>query len=163
MLKVIRAGMMTAVQDGGRSGYRHLGISQGGVLDQPAMKMANLLVGNAPDAAVLEITLGQFCAEITHPGWLALTGADCHARLDGKPLWTGWRFAVRPGQQVKLALPKHGMRSYMAVSGGFDVPPVLQSRSTDIKAAMGGLEGRWVRDDDRLAAGRNGCRRGKWG
>lgn len=65
--------MMTAVQDAGRSGYRHLGISQGGVLDQPAMKMANLPVGNAPDAAVLEITRGQFCAEITQPG---LAGAD---------------------------------------------------------------------------------------
>ncbi|AHF77803.1 Urea amidolyase-like protein [Sodalis praecaptivus] len=156
MLKVIRAGMMTAVQDAGRDGYRNLGINQGGVLDAPAMKMANLLVGNAQDAAVLEITLGQFCAEITRPGWLALTGADCHARLDDKPLWTGWRFAVRPGQQVKLALPKHGMRSYLAVSGGFDVPPVLQSRSTDIKAAIGGLEGRWVRDGDRLPVGEPG-------
>lgn len=60
--------MMTAVQDGGRDGYRNLGISQGGVQDAPAMKMANLLVGNVQDAAVLEITLGQFCAEITRPG-----------------------------------------------------------------------------------------------
>ncbi len=81
MLKVLHAGIMTSVQDGGRTGYRKLGISPGGVLDKPAMKLANLLVGNRPDAAVLEITLGRFSAHITAPGWLALTGADCHAHL----------------------------------------------------------------------------------
>ncbi|NDL62746.1 5-oxoprolinase subunit PxpC [Acerihabitans arboris] len=153
MLKVIRAGMMTAVQDGGRTGYRGLGISQGGVLDLPAMHMANLLVDNGADAAVLEITLGQFSAEITAAGWLALTGADCHAQLDGKPVWTGWRFQVRPGQVIKLATPKHGMRSYLAVSGGFDVPVVLNSRSTDLKAGFGGHQGRMIRDGDTLRAG----------
>ncbi len=155
MLKVLHAGMMTAVQDGGRGGFRNLGVSQGGVLDLPAMKMANLLVANPMDAAVLEITLGQFSAQVISAGWLALTGADCHAQLDGKPLWTGWRFPVRPGQVVKLATPKHGMRSYLAVSGGFDVPEVLNSRSTDLKAGFGGYQGRKIQDGDVLRAGKS--------
>ena len=153
MLKVLHAGMMTAVQDDGRTGYRNLGVSVGGVLDKPAMQLANLLVGNRPGAAVLEITLGQFSAQITAPGWLALTGADCHARLDGSPLWTGWRFPVRPGQIVKLATPKHGMRSYLAVSGGIEVPAILGSRSTDLNAGFGGYHGRLIQDGDILPAG----------
>jgi len=153
MLKVLHAGMMTAIQDGGRNGFRHLGISLSGVLDLPAMKTANLLVGNRLDDAVLEITLGQFHAQITAPGWLALTGADCHALLDGKPVWTGWCFQVRPGQTITLTTPKHGMRSYLAISGGFDVPRVLHSRSTDLKGGFGGYLGRKIMDGDLLIAG----------
>lgn len=68
MLKIIRAGIYTTIQDEGRPGFRRLGISQGGALDLPALKMANMLVGNAPAAAGLEITLGQFCAEFTQTG-----------------------------------------------------------------------------------------------
>ena len=153
MLKVLHAGIMTAVQDGGRTGYRNLGIASGGVLDKPAMKLANLLVGNSEDTAVLEITLGQFTAQITKPGWLALTGADCHAHLDDKPLWTGWRFQVQPGQVVKLSTPKHGMRSYLAISGGFAVPEVLGSRSTDLNSGIGGYQGRLIQDGDMLPLG----------
>ncbi|WP_213992783.1 5-oxoprolinase subunit PxpC [Sodalis sp. dw_96] len=153
MLNVLHAGIMTSIQDGGRTGYRALGISPGGALDKPAMKLANLLVGNRPDDAVLEITLGQFSAQVTAPGWLALTGADCHAHLDGSPLWTGWRFPVRPGQVVKLSTPKHGMRSYLAVSGGFNIPEVLGSRSTDLGAGFGGCSGRLIQDGDVLPAG----------
>lgn len=97
MLIIQRAGIYTTVQDLGREGFRRLGISTGGALDQPALKIANLLVGNAPEAAGLEITLGQFGAEFTRPGWIALTGAGCDAQLDGKPLWTGWRYPVKRG------------------------------------------------------------------
>lgn len=97
MLIILRAGIYTTVQDLGREGFRRLGISTGGALDQPALKIANLLVGNAPEAAGLEITLGQFSAEFTRPGWIALTGAGCDAQLDGKPLWTGWRYPVKRG------------------------------------------------------------------
>ncbi|AKJ41728.1 5-oxoprolinase subunit PxpC [Pragia fontium] len=153
MLRVIRAGMHTSIQDGGRNGYRQLGISLGGVLDQPAMKIANLLLANPPEAAVLEITLGQFVAEFTRAGWIALTGADCRAELDGQPIWTGWRFPVRAGQQLKLNAPRYGMRSYLAVSGGFQVAEILHSSSTDLKAGFGGLEGRLLRDGDVLEAG----------
>lgn len=112
MLIILRAGIYTTVQDLGREGFRRTGISTGGALDQPALKIANLLVGNAPEAAGLEITLGQFSAEFTRPGWIALTGAGCDAQLDGKPLWTGWRYPVKKGQRLALGTPKRGMRSY---------------------------------------------------
>ncbi|MBJ7221667.1 MULTISPECIES: 5-oxoprolinase subunit PxpC [unclassified Brenneria] len=153
MLKIIHAGLYTSVQDTGRFGFRRLGISQSGALDIPALKMANLLVGNAENSAALEITLGNFVATFTSPCWVALTGADCHAVLDGKPLWTGWRFAVEAGQTLKMHLPRHGMRSYLAFSGGIEVPEALGSRSTDLKAGFGGFAGRLLKDGDELLLG----------
>lgn len=153
MLKILRGGIYTTVQDLGRNGFRRLGISQGGALDIPALKIANLLVGNAPEAAGLEITLGQFSAEFTQDTWVALTGAGCDAQLDGKPLWTGWRYPVKRGQRLTLKMPKHGMRSYLAVAGGIAVPEMLGSRSTDIKAGFGGLAGRQLQEGDVLPLG----------
>lgn len=153
MLKIIRAGMSTSIQDAGRNGWRQYGISRSGALDNPAMQTANLLVGNSPDDAVLEITLGQFTAEFDRDGWLALTGAGCHARLDGETVWTGWRTAVKKGQRLALSMPQRGMRSYLAVNGGFAVEPQLGSMSTDLKAGFGGLEGRQLLDGDRLPLG----------
>ncbi|CAI0963894.1 Allophanate hydrolase subunit 2 [Serratia entomophila] len=157
MLNILRAGIYTTVQDLGRDGFRRLGVSTGGALDAPALKIANLLVGNAPGAAGLEVTLGQFGAEFTRSGWVALTGAGCDAKLDGKPLWTGWRYPVRAGQQLTLSMPRRGMRSYLAISGGIDVPEMLGSRSTDMKAAFGGWEGRNLKDGDRLPLGKEGA------
>ena len=150
MLTIMRAGMSTSIQDAGRLGWRQFGISSGGVLDIPAMKTANLLVGNDADDAVLEITLGQFSAEFGRDGWIALTGAGCAAKLDGKPVWTGWRIPVRAGQVLTLAKPLHGMRSYLALDGGFDLPPLLGSFSTDQKAGFGGWQGRRIADGDQL-------------
>ena len=156
MLSIIRAGIFTTVQDLGRGGYRQLGVSQTGALDAPALRIANLLVGNEQNAAGLEITLGQFSAEFKRAGWIALTGAGCHAELDGKVLWTGWRYPVKAGQVITLKTPARGMRSYLAVSGGIDVPEVLGSRSTDLKTVFGGLEGRPLRDGDKLPLGKKG-------
>lgn len=89
MLTILRAGLATSIQDLGRNRWRQYGIGVSGVLDQPAMITANLLVGNPPGSAVLEIVLGQFKAEFRRDGWFALTGAGCQAELDGKPVWTG--------------------------------------------------------------------------
>ncbi|MDR7344458.1 biotin-dependent carboxylase-like uncharacterized protein [Pantoea alhagi] len=150
MLKIIRAGMNTTLQDSGRGGWRQLGISSGGALDEPAMRTANLLVGNPQTQAVLEITLGQFCAQFDRDGWFALTGAGCNADLDGRPVWTGWRLPVKKGQRLTLSMPVRGMRSYLAINGGFDVAPVLGSCSTDSKAEFGGWQGRRLQDGDAL-------------
>ncbi len=139
-----------SVQDTGRYGYRQLGVSRCGALDAPALQMANLLVGNAPESAALEITLGNCVIEFTQDGWFALTGAGCHAELDGHAVWTGWRLAVKAGQQLRLKAPERGMRSYLAVAGGLDIPEVLGSYSTDLKAQVGGLEGRLIKDGDEI-------------
>lgn len=115
--------------------------------------MANLLVGNDANAAALEITLGQLVVEFEADGWFALTGAGCEAHLDRTPVWSGWRLPVKAGQRLTLKRPLHGMRSYLAVAGGIDVPEVMGSRSTDLKVGIGGFEGRLLRDGDRLAIG----------
>jgi len=153
MLKIIRAGMSTTLQDAGRIGWRQYGVSSGGVLDYPAMATANLLAGNEQNSAVLEITLGQFCAEFTRDGWLALTGAGCSAELDGKPVWTGWRTAVRKGSRLTLKMPQRGMRSYLTLDGGFAAEPVMGSCSTDLKTGLGGFAGRRIEDGDLLPLG----------
>ncbi len=151
MLKIIRAGLYTSVQDGGRIGFRQSGISYCGALDKPALQIGNLLVGNDPDDAALEITLGQCTFEFEQDGWFALTGAGCDAHLDGAAVWTGWRLPVKAGQQLTLNRPRRGMRSYLAIAGGFDVPSVMNSLSTDLKVGLGGHEGRLLKDGDRLA------------
>ena len=150
MLKIIRAGMHMSIQDAGRFGYRQLGVSRCGALDTPALKIANLLVGNAPDSAALEITLGHCVVEFTSDGWFALTGAGSHAELDGHAVWTGWRLPVKAGQQLRLKVPERGMRSYLAVAGGLDVPEILGSYSTDLKGQIGGIEGRLLKDGDEI-------------
>ena len=150
MLTIIRAGIYTSIQGGKRTGLRQSGVSYCGALDGPALSIANALVGNDLDAPGLEITLGQCEVEFDKDGWFALTGAGCEARLDGKAVWTGWRNAVKAGQRLVLKRPLHGMRSYLAVAGGLDVPEVLGSASTDLKTGVGGLEGRLLRDGDVL-------------
>lgn len=154
MLNIIRAGLYTSVQDGGRQGFRQSGISHCGALDKPALHIANLLVGNDANAAALEVTLGQLVVEFMADGWFALTGASCEARLDDKPVWTGWRLPMKAGQRLTLKRPQHGMRSYLAIAGGIDVSPVMGSCSTDLKVGIGGLEGRLLKDGDRLVTGK---------
>ncbi len=151
MLTLIRAGLYTSVQDAGRFGMRQSGVSYCGALDRPALEIANVLVGNPGSTAALEITLGQCVIEFGEETWFALTGAACDAELDGKAVWTGWRLRAKAGQRLTLKRPVHGVRSYLAVAGGIDVPEVLGSSSTDQKAGIGGHEGRLLRDGDRLA------------
>lgn len=151
MLNIIRAGMYTSVQDAGRSGFRQLGVGLCGAMDRPALAVANLLVGNDPGAAVLEITLGLAVVEFNQDVWFALSGAPCEATLDGQPVWIGWRMRAKAGQRLTLGRPQLGVRSYLAVAGGIDVPVVMGSRSTDLNAGFGGLDGRRLRDGDRLA------------
>lgn len=153
MLNIIRAGLQTTVQDQGRNGLRGQGVILGGALDAPALYAANLLVGNRGTDAGLEVTLGECTVEFTRDGWMALTGAGCDAYLDKQRIWTGWNYPVRAGQRLVLHRPKRGMRSYLAVSGGIDVPKVLGSRSTDLTGGFGGLDGRRLKDGDVLPLG----------
>ena len=153
MLKIIRAGLQTTVQDQGRHGFRGQGVSLGGALDAPARKAAKIVVGNNGTDARLEITLGACSVAFARDGWMALTGAGGDAYLDQQRVWTGWNYPVRAGQRLVLHRPKRGMRSYLAVSGGIDVPEVLGSRSTDLTGGFGGLEGRKLKDGDSLPLG----------
>lgn len=149
-LQILRAGPLTTVQDLGRPGWRERGLSLCGALDEFALQAGNLLVGNPPGAAGLEFTLGPATLRFDTATCIALTGTDAEASLDGQPLKPWWRLPVRAGQTLKIAAPRERMRSYLAIAGGIAVPAVLGSRSTDLKAGFGGLDGRALRDGDRL-------------
>ncbi|GAB3627534.1 allophanate hydrolase [Pandoraea terrae] len=153
MIDILRAGLLTSVQDLGRPGYRTLGVSSGGALDPLALMVANRLVGNDAGAAGLEITMAPCAFRFGMDTVMALTGADCYADLDGKPVWSWWRFPVSRGQTLTLRPARFGMRTYLAVAGGIDVTPRLGSRSTDLTARFGGHQGRPLHDGDQLQTG----------
>lgn len=150
MIEILRAGPLATVQDLGRPGWRDRAFSLCGALDSFALQAGNLLVGNAPEAAGLEFTLGAATLRFHADSCVAVTGTDVDAQLDGRPLRPWWRQRVRAGQTLQLAAPRERMRSYVAVAGGIAVPAALGSRSTDLKAGFGGLNGRALRDGDHL-------------
>lgn len=151
MIRVQRAGLQTSVQDPGRHGLRHLGVGQAGAADQDALRLANRLLGNPASAAALEITLLGPTLRFSDARLLALSGAEIEASLDGQPVSCGRPFRVGAGQVLQLGRCRGGARSYLAVSGGLRVEPVLGSASTDLGAGWGGHQGRALRRGDRLA------------
>lgn len=157
MILVHKPGMLASVQDLGREGLRQLGICPGGALDTLALRLANRLVGNPEGAAGIELTMGNAELRFESDTRIALMGDDFGARLDGMPLYAGWSVPVRAGQSLKFgganATGRAGLRSWLAVAGGIDVPPVMGSRSTDLKAGFGGLGGRALKKGDRLPLG----------
>jgi biotin-dependent carboxylase-like uncharacterized protein len=157
-ITVLRPGMLASVQDLGRYGHRQRGICPGGALDTLALTIANRLVGNPDGAAGLELTMGGCELRFEAPTRIALAGDDFGARLDGAPLWPNWSVPVAAGQVLKLGRAnqwsaKEGLRSWLAVAGGIDVPTVLGSRSTDLKAGFGGYQGRALKKGDALPLG----------
>lgn len=136
-LEVLDPGPLTTVQDGGRPGWAHVGVPHAGALDSPAAGLANRLVGNPPDAAVLETTLGGVVVRVTAAMTVAVTGAECEVRVAGRAQPFAGAVAVAAGAEVLVGPARHGVRSYLAVSGGVAVEPVLGSRSTDTLAHVG--------------------------
>lgn len=160
MIEVLRAGILTSVQDLGRPGYRHLGVATAGALDTLALEVGNRLVGNLPQAAAIEVTMGPTVLRFTRATRIAITGAQFDATLDGKRVYAWWSLPVLAGQELVLHGAVRGMRSYVCVRGGIDVLPMLASRSTDLCARFGGLGGRALREGDRLAVGAPSTRPG---
>jgi len=129
------------LQDAGRFGVRHLGVTQGGAADWVSMSWANKLLGNPLDAAVIEVTLGGLTLLAEQDCCLALAGADLGAMLDSRPL-APWRsFFMRKGERLCFTQPILGARAYLAAPGGFDAPPVLGSCATVVREELGGLDG----------------------
>ncbi|KAF0863468.1 biotin-dependent carboxyltransferase family protein [Pseudomonas sp. LD120] len=147
------------LQDAGRFGVRHLGVTQGGALDWVSMSWANWLLGNALDAPVVEITLGGFAVLAEDFCLLALAGADLGAYVDERPLTPGRSFVLQKGQRLRFTQPFLGARAYLAAPGGFDAPKVLRSCATVVREALGGLEG----DGRALCEGASLCYSGQGG
>ncbi len=150
---ITRAGFLTSVQDLGRSGYREFGVSSGGALDSFALRVANLLVGNNEGAAGLEITLGSLQLRFDDDRIVAWCGGEVDVHLGSMALPAGHAALLPAGEELKFSHPQIGCRCWLAVSGGIDVPLVLGSRSTDLRAQFGGFEGRTLRDGDELVLG----------
>lgn len=150
MIRILEPGPQTTVQDLGRTGQMRYGIPPSGPMDRFAFVVANRLVGNADGAAALECTLVGPRLEVDAPGAVAVTGADMPLTVNGAevPRWA--TIALKAGDVVKLGPARAGVRSYLAFSGGLDVPLVLGSRSTYVRGRLGGLDGRALRKGDTL-------------
>jgi biotin-dependent carboxylase-like uncharacterized protein len=153
MLKLIKPGLSTTIQDAGRPGYYHVGIPLSGALDQYALRLANLLVGNEEGAAALECTL--LAPEIEFGGNMivAVAGADTTPKLNGTAMPLNESFPVRAADRLTFDFLRSGARLYIAFAGGIHVPTVLGSRSTYALGAFGGLQGRRLIAGDMLAVG----------
>lgn len=152
-IEVIKPGLLSSLQDGGRSGYAHLGLGRAGVMDEPAWRLANALVDNDANEAVLEITLAGPTLRFQHDAVVALTGGIIEARADGQPL-PPWTTCFLPaGTLLRLGGMRHGCRSYLAIRGGFAAALVLGSRSTDLHARIGPLDGRPLQAGDVIDMG----------
>lgn len=150
MITILKPAVQTTVQDLGRHGFRHLGVGAAGAMDRLSLTIGNWLVGNDAGAAALELCMPPASIRLDATCAIALTGADAQARLDSVPVAVGRRVSVSAGQVLELSAARTGCRAYLCISGGIDVPKVLGSRSTDLPAAMGGLDGRLLRRDDVL-------------
>jgi antagonist of KipI len=150
---VQRPGMLTTVQDEGRRGFQHYGVPVCGAMDAFSHRVANLLVGNDPGSATLEITLRG--PHLTFDGdmLIALCGADLSPVIGNAPVPAGKPVWVRGGSELHFGACVYGCRAYLAVSGGFDVPPVMGSRSTYLAAGFGGYKGRALQKEDMLSTG----------
>lgn len=156
-VEVVAAGAQSTVQDLGRHGCRHVGVGTAGALDPANATLANRLVGNPAQAAVLEIAMTGPTLDVIEPIRIALCGATAQARFESRD---GDVFAVPSGRPVtlpagrlRIGALRDGVRAWLAVSGGIDTPPVLGSRSTDLRGGFGGLDGRALRSGDRLPLG----------
>src|SRR5581483_4988097 len=152
-LEIVSGGLQTLVQDHGRWGYGRYGVPRSGPMDPFAARAANLLVGNPPDAAGLEITFAGPTIRFHRDSLIAVTGADLSPTVDGAevPGWTA--YAVPAGAVLKFGRRRTGLRAYLGVAGGIDVPPVLGSRSTYLRGGFGGYGGRALKSGDRLELG----------
>ncbi|TCC97421.1 5-oxoprolinase subunit C family protein [Pedobacter psychroterrae] len=148
--KVVKAGMLSTIQDLGRYGYQKSGIIVSGAMDKLALRIGNLLLGNEEDEAGLEITLIGPVLLFEEAHLIILTGADLSPSIDGAPL-TMWRPVHIPkGSLLTFGKPASGCRAYLSVAGGFKIKPVLGSCATYLQAGIGGWEGRALKPGDRI-------------
>lgn len=137
MIIVDRSGPLALIEDLGRPGYAHLGVSPAGAADRAGLRAANRLVGNPEDLAAIEILLGGLVVIAERPLWVAVTGAPTTIMIDGRADASHQALHLRAGGRLEVSAPTSGLRNYLAVRGGIDVPAVLGSRSADPLSDLG--------------------------
>lgn len=150
IMKVIIPGPLSTIQDGGRFRYMSTGFGSGGAMDLRAMRIANILVGNATEDGVIEMTMTGLTAEFTCESVISLTGADMQPKLNGEDIPMYQSVQIHAGDKLTLGVAKTGMRGYLAVAGGFDIAPIMGSMSTNLKIKLGGWQGRKLQAGDRI-------------
>lgn len=152
-IKIIRSGLLTTIQDLGRYGFQKYGVIVSGAMDSFALRIANLLVGNGEEDAALEMTLIGPSISFQRDCLIAICGADLSPTMNGIPV-PQWRpVYLKKGSFLDFGQCMKGCRSYLALAGGINVPKVLGSQSTYLRANMGGFEGRSLREGDTLKIG----------
>ena len=149
-ITIVNPGMMTTVQDLGRVGYQQFGVSVSGVMCPRSAILANILVGNEDGEAVLECTMMGPHIQFNTANCIAITGGDLGPTLDGKPIPNYAAIAVQAGQILRFTMPKSGCRAFVSFAGGLDIEPVMGSRSTYMKAKIGGFQGRKLQKGDEI-------------
>lgn len=147
-ITVLNPGLLTTVQDQGRIGYQQFGVSVSGVMDPRSAALANILAGNDQWEAVLECTMMGPQLQFDKANVIAITGGDLGPTLDGKAVPSYQAVAVKAGQVLKFTAPKAGCRAFIAFAGGLDIPLTMGSRSTYMKAKIGGFQGRKLEKGD---------------
>ncbi len=157
MIEILSASALATVQDLGRVGALRWGVGTSGAMDPLALAAGNILLGNDEGAAAVEVPVFPFRVRFAQDCAFAVTGADVAARLDDEPMLPWWSAQARAGQVLNLGLPQggawRGSRAYLCLAGGVEVPLVLGSRSTQLRGAFGGHEGRALRQGDTLPIG----------
>ena len=148
---VFESAGISSLQDLGRPGLQNQGIGACGVMDRMAARVANNLLGNADNTALIEIALGGTRLRIEQTQWFAITGADLNAEVDGLAIELCRPLRLEAGSLLHFKQPRNGCRAYLAVQGGFEGDTVLGSIATDVRAGLGGYQGRAFQRGDRLA------------
>lgn len=149
-ITVLNPGLLTTVQDQGRVGYQQFGVSVSGVMDPRSAALANILAGNDQGEAVLECTMMGPHLQFDRGTVIAITGGDLGPTLDGQAVPNYAAVAVKAGQVLKFTAPRAGCRCFVAFAGGLDIPVTMGSRSTYMKAKIGGYQGRKLEKGDRI-------------
>lgn len=152
-IEVLRPGLLTTLQDLGRYGYQRYGVVVDGAMDELSHRIANLIVGNDDGEATLELTLQGPSLVFRRPALIAVCGADMSASVDGRTLPMHRPVLVRSGCRIDFGSCQTGCRAYLAVRGGFQVAPVMGSRSTYVRGGLGGHQGRALRRGDVVETG----------
>ena len=153
MIEILTSHALNTIQDLGRIGARRFGVSTSGAMDPVALAAGNALLGNDGDAASIEVQTFPFRLRFGADIAFALTGVDCNAVLAGCAVPPWWCMRAKAGDILALAAPRRGARAYLTFEGGIDLPPVLGSRSTHIRAGFGGLDGRALQEGDIVPIG----------
>jgi antagonist of KipI len=151
-IRVTSAGPLTTIQDLGRHGYSHLGISPSGAADRLSLRIANLLVGNEENAAALEMTMVGATLEFDKRAVVAISGGECDCKLGAYLVPNNTAIEIAPGSVLRCGQLRTGVRAYLAVQGGLDMPLLMGSAATDLRGRFGGLEGRKLKKGDVLRA-----------